>query len=107
VWRSLLRECPSRVGSFLDAATFFDAAAAIGESLDRFLDTWDVTLGSAADRHLAEMANGLNFAARTPSILIAWMRRETVRDRLRRAFERDYDTSWADDLVRAHDLVGM
>lgn len=100
VWRSLLAEYPSQVGSFLDTATFLDAAVAAGESIDRFLDTWDVTLGPAADRHLADTVNGLNFMARRLSTLGAWPRRETVRYRLYRASERDHATSWADDLAR-------
>ncbi|MGC5016969.1 hypothetical protein [Micromonospora sp. DT47] len=105
VWRSLLADHPSRVGSFLDAATFLDAAGSTGESVDRFLDLWDVTLGSPADRHLAETVSGFDFAARKPSALGDWLRRETVRDRLHRAFERDHDSVWADDFARAYDLL--
>ena len=82
VWRSLLATYPSQIGSFLDPTTFLDAVVAGGESVDRFLDAWDVTLSSAADRHLADTVNGLNFADRWPNTLAAWLRRETVRDRL-------------------------
>ena len=105
VWRSLLAEYPSRVGSFDDVSTFLDAARATGESVDRFLDLWDVMSGSAADRHLADMVNRIDFTARRPGTLRAWLCRETVRDRLLRAFDRDHDTPWADDLARAYDLI--
>ncbi len=101
----MLAEYPSRVGSFDDVSTFLDAARAIGESVDQFLDLWDVTSGSAADRHLADMVNRIDFTARRPSTLRAWLCRETVRDRLLRAFDRDHDTPWADDLARAYDLI--
>jgi hypothetical protein len=37
--------------------------------------------------------------------MVAWLRRQSVRDRLHRAFERDHDTPWADDPARAYDLV--
>ncbi|MEU5950258.1 hypothetical protein ABZ793_32600 [Micromonospora sp. NPDC047465] len=105
VWRSLLATYPSQVGSFFDPATFLDAVMAGGESVERFLDVWDVMLGSAADRHLAATVNGLDFAGRRPTALAAWLRRESVRDRLFRAFERDHAMSWGDDLARAYDLV--
>jgi hypothetical protein len=105
VWRSLLAEYPSRVGSFDDASIFLGAVVAAGESVDPFLNIWDVTGGSAADLHLAAMVNGLDFAARRPSTLRAWLCRETVRDRLLRAFDRDHDRPWADDLARAYDLI--
>ncbi|RZT77218.1 hypothetical protein EV382_0364 [Micromonospora violae] len=105
VWRSLLGTYPSQVGSFLDPTTFLDAVVAGGESVTRFLGVWDVTLNSAADHHLADTVNGLNFADRRPTLLTAWLRRETVRDRLYRAFERDHAMPWSDDLARAHDLV--
>jgi hypothetical protein len=105
VWRSLLAMYPLQLGSFLDAAIFLDAAANAGESVDRFLDIWTVTQGSAADRHLADAVNGLSFAARKSSALDRWLRSETVRDRLYRAFERDHDSIWADDFARANDLL--
>ncbi|MEW2374964.1 hypothetical protein AB0883_02520 [Micromonospora sp. NPDC047812] len=105
VWRTLLATYPSQVGSFLDPATFLDAVVTGGESATRFLDTWDVTLDSAADRHLAETVNGLHFADRRAAIPAAWLRRETTRDRLYRAFERDHAMPWGDDLARAYDLV--
>jgi hypothetical protein len=105
LWQSLLLEYPSRVRSFPDADTFLDAAAATGESVSRFLDTWDATGGSAADRHLAELVTGCDFAARRVATKLTWLRRETVRDRLYRAFERDHDAPWAGDLARAYDLV--
>ncbi|MEU4644282.1 hypothetical protein [Micromonospora sp. NPDC023814] len=107
VWRSLLATYPSQVGSFLDPATFLDAVVAGGESVERFLDVWDVTLSSAADRHLAVTVNGLDFADRRSAALAAWLRRESVRDRLFRAFERDHAMSWGDDLAWAYDLVRM
>jgi hypothetical protein len=105
VWRSLLSTYPSKLGSFVDPATFLDAAADTGESVDPFLDVWAVTHGSAPDRHLADAVNGHNFAARKPSTMDTWLRRETVRDRLYRAFERDHESSWADDLAQAYDLL--
>ncbi|WP_203920703.1 hypothetical protein [Rugosimonospora africana] len=104
VWRSLLAAYPSNVGSFVDTVTFL-VAVSTAESVDRFLDVWDDTLGSAADRHLADTVNGLNFAARGPRTLDAWLRRATVRDRLYEAFERDHDSNWADDLAQAYDLL--
>ncbi|MFG3422961.1 hypothetical protein [Micromonospora sp. NPDC048063] len=107
VWRSLLATYPSQVGAFPDPATFLATVVAGGESVERFLDVWDVTLSSAADRHLAVTVNGLDFADRRSAALAAWLRRESVRDRLFRAFERDHATSWGDDLARAHDLVRM
>jgi hypothetical protein len=105
VWQALLATYPSQVGSFLDPATFLDAVVAGGGSAERFLDAWEVTLNPAADRHLADTVNGLDFADRRATVLAAWVRRETVRDRLLRAFERDHATSWGDDLARAYDLV--
>ncbi|MDG4829060.1 hypothetical protein O7627_07035 [Solwaraspora sp. WMMD1047] len=105
VWRPLLATYPSQVGSFLDPATFLDAVVAAGENVTRFLDVWDLVLNSAADRHLADTVNGPVFVDRRSATLAAWLRRETVRDRLYRAFERDHDMSWADDLARAYDLV--
>ncbi|OKI54862.1 hypothetical protein A6A27_31540 [Micromonospora sp. CB01531] len=73
VWRSLLADYPSRLGSFLDAATFLDAASSAGERANRFLDIWDATLGSSADRHLVYAVNGCNFASRRPSALGDWL----------------------------------
>ncbi|MEU8154123.1 hypothetical protein AB0B94_10725 [Micromonospora sp. NPDC048986] len=105
VWRSLLADHPPRLGSFTDPATFLDAARAAGERVERFLDVWDATLTSSADRHLAEMVGGLNFAKQKPSAIDDWIRREATRDRLHRAWERDYGSPWADDLARAHDLL--
>ncbi|MER7335215.1 MULTISPECIES: hypothetical protein [unclassified Micromonospora] len=107
VWRSLLATYPSQVGSFVDTTVFLDAVVAGGDGVERFLDAWDATLGSAADRHLADAVNGLNFASRRLTMLAAWLCRETVRDRLYRAFEREHATAWGDDLARAHDLVRM
>jgi hypothetical protein len=106
VWRSLLARYPSRVGAFHEAAVFLDAAAATGDNVGRFLDAWDATASTAADRHLADAVNGLNFAARMRSLVGNWLRQEAVGDRLRRAFERDHDQPWADDLARACDLLG-
>jgi len=105
VWRSLLATYPSRVGAFLDPTTFLDAVVAAGENVTQFLDIWDLAPNSAADRHLADTVNRFDFADRRPATLSAWLRREAVRDRLYRAFERDQAMSWADDLARAYDLV--
>ncbi|NYH40736.1 hypothetical protein HNR22_000463 [Micromonospora jinlongensis] len=106
VWRSLLADHPSRLGSFTDPATFLDAACAAGERMQRFLAVWDATLTSSADRHLAAAVSSLNFARPKPGVLGDWLRRDTVRDRLHRAFERDHDAPWADDIARAYDLLG-
>ncbi|MET7866344.1 hypothetical protein [Micromonospora taraxaci] len=105
VWRSLLARHPPRLGAFEDAATFLDAARAAGEPVERFLDVWDATPTSSADRHLAEMVSRLDVVKRKPSLLGDWLRREAVRDRLHRAFERDHDSAWADDFARAYDLL--
>lgn len=105
VWRSLLAAYPSRLGSFPNATSFLDAATNIGEGVERYLDIWTATHGSAADRHLADAVNGLNFAASTSSTLATWLRSGTVRGRLYRAFERQHDSTWADDLARAYDLL--
>ena len=101
VWRSLLAEYPSRLGSFTDAYTFLDAARSAGEGVDRFLDVWDATTSPAADRHLAELVSGLNYGARRPDPLVDWAIRDAVRDRLCHAFERDVDE------VRRAALVGL
>jgi hypothetical protein len=106
VWRSLLAHYPARTGSFSDAATFLDAVAAAGEHIGRFLDAWDTADGPAADRHVAELVSGLGFTARRADVLRAWVCRAETRDRLLRAFDRDLDRPWADDLARAHDLLG-
>lgn len=104
VWRSMLAAYPSQVGSFLDPTTFLDVVVAGGESVTRFLDIWGLTLSSAADHHLADTVHGLNVAERRPAALATWLRRETVRDRLYRTFERDHATPWGDDLARVYDL---
>ncbi|MEO3770299.1 hypothetical protein [Micromonospora sp. B9E7] len=105
VWRALLADHPSRLGSFTDPTDFLDAAHAAGERVERFLDVWDATLTPPADRHLAELVSRLNFTSQKPSALGDWLRREATRDRLHRAWERDYDSQWADDLARAYDLL--
>ncbi|MDG4781128.1 hypothetical protein O7614_15880 [Micromonospora sp. WMMD961] len=105
VWRSLLAGHPSRLGSFTDPATFLDAARAADERVDRFLAVWDATLTPPADRHLADLVSGLSFANQKPSVLGDWLRRDATRDRLHRAWERDHDSPWADDLARAYDLL--
>lgn len=105
VWRSVLAEFPSRIGAFPDAATFLTAATRAGEHVDRFLTTWHDIPGPAADRHLAQLVNDLDFSARRGGPLITWVRRDPVRRRLLAAFERDLDEPWADDLARAYDLV--
>ncbi|MFI6783388.1 hypothetical protein [Micromonospora sp. NPDC050276] len=51
------------------------------------------------------MVSRLNFARQKPSALGDWLRRAATRDRLYRAWERDYDSPWADDLARAYDLL--
>ncbi|MBQ1019141.1 hypothetical protein KBX71_14885 [Micromonospora sp. D93] len=105
VWRSLLADHPSRLGSFTGPATFLDAARAAGERVERFLDVWDATLTPSADRHLAETVARLNFTNQRPSTVGDWLRRAATRDRLHRAWERDYDSQWADDLAQAYDLL--
>ncbi|MGC5321539.1 hypothetical protein ACWD8I_16825 [Micromonospora arida] len=105
VWRSLLTDHPPRLGSFTDPATFLDAARAAGERVERFLAVWDATPTPSADRHLAEMVARLDFAKPKPSVLGVWLRRKATRDRLHRAWERDHDSPWADDLAQAYDLL--
>jgi hypothetical protein len=105
VWRWLLAAYPPQVGSFLDAPTFLDAVAATGEDAGRYLDIWCDTPGPAADRHLADAVNGLNFASRKSSTLDRWLRGDAVRDRLYRAFERDHASTLADDFARAYDFL--
>lgn len=105
VWRSLLSHFPSRVGAFPDAAAFLTAAAMTGDDPDRYLAVWDATHGTAADRHLAHLVNDHDFAGARRGALTAWLCREHMSDRLLSAFERDHDTTWADDLAKAHDVL--
>lgn len=105
VWRWLLATYPPQVGSFLDAPTFLDSVAATGEDVGRYLDIWSSTSGSAADRHLADAVNELDFASRKSGAFDIWLRGDAVRDRLYRAFERDHASTWADDFARAYDLL--
>ncbi|MET8267252.1 hypothetical protein ABZU92_25085 [Micromonospora arida] len=51
------------------------------------------------------MVARLDFAKPKPSVLGDWLRREATRDRLHRAWERDHDSPWADDLAQAYDLL--
>lgn len=105
IWRSLLTQFPSRVGSFANAAEFLDAAALSGDSVDRFFTTWDTILGPPSDRHLALLVNKHSFADRRREATTAWLCRQATRDRLLAAFERDHDAVWADDFAIAHDIL--
>ncbi|WP_021591206.1 hypothetical protein [Actinomadura welshii] len=105
VWRSLLRQFPSRMGAFFDAAAFLQAAATTGDSIGRYLAVWDTIPDPAADRHLAQLVNEHDFADARRSGLTAWLCREVTIDRLISAFERDHDAAWADDLAMAYDLL--
>ncbi|HLL65163.1 MAG TPA: hypothetical protein VK453_05385 [Micromonosporaceae bacterium] len=105
VWRSLLAAYPSQVGSFTDPTDFLDAVAVAGQSIDRYLDVWDLADGSAADRHLAETVTGGKGGASEHRSLDRWLQRESVRARLERALERDLDRPWAGDLALAHDFL--
>ncbi|WP_021591250.1 hypothetical protein [Actinomadura welshii] len=105
VWRSLLRQFPSRIGAFFDAAAFLQAAATTGDSIGRYLAVWDTIPDPAADRHLAQLVNEHDFADARRRGLTAWLCREVTIDRLISAFERDHDAAWADDLAMAYDLL--
>jgi hypothetical protein len=105
VWRSLLRQFPSRIGAFSDAAAFLDAAAMTGDGIGRHLAVWDSILVSAADRHLAQLVNEHNIADARRKVLTAWLCRDVTIDRLIIAFERDHDEAWADDLAMAYDIL--
>lgn len=104
-WRCLLAGYPSPVGAFVDAATFLDAAGLLHEEPSRFLDIWDGTAGGPADRHLAELVVGWPWPERSP--VTSWLLRPAVVDRLYRAFVRDNETPWADDLALAHDYLEL
>ncbi|MCP3803829.1 hypothetical protein NLX83_31625 [Allokutzneria sp. A3M-2-11 16] len=106
VWLALLSDFPSRTGVFGGAADFLDAVAHTGEGIERFLTAWDATGGVAADRQLASLVNDFAFRARRQNeALAAWLCRESTRDRLLAAFERDCDSPWADELADAHDQI--
>ncbi|CND78007.1 Uncharacterised protein [Mycobacterium tuberculosis] len=105
VWRSLLSQFPSRIGAFLNAATFLQAAATTGDSIGKYLAVWDTIPDPAADRHLAQLVNEHDFADARRGGLTAWLCREVTIDRLISAFERDHDAAWADDLAMAYDLL--
>ena len=105
VWRSLLKEFPSRIGAFPDAATFLEAAAMTGDGIEKYLAVWDATFVPAADRHLAQLVTEHDFADARRKSLTVWLCREEVADRLISAFERDHDAEWADDLATASDIL--
>ncbi|MEV6768418.1 hypothetical protein AB0N05_07270 [Nocardia sp. NPDC051030] len=104
VWGALLAEFPPRTGGFTDVSEFLRAIAAAGIVPDRFLDAWDVLVGSAPDRHLALLVHGALFA-RGGDAVTAWLQRDVVRRRLFHAYERDHSAAWADEFVYAYDLV--
>lgn len=106
VWRSLLAEFLSRIGAFVDAVEFLDAALSTGAGIERFLAAWNTIPGPAADQHLAQLVNTGSFADRRRKVTAAWLCREAIRDRLLTAFERDHNAAWADDLAMAYDILG-
>ena len=107
VWRSLLAEYPSRMGAFTDVTAFLSAVLRTGEGIDRFLDVWDETIDSAADRHLAGLVNECGFSGRQNKVMTAWICREVIRDRLLAAFDRDQDAAWANDFATAYDSLSQ
>ncbi|UGT42385.1 hypothetical protein LTV02_02895 [Nocardia yamanashiensis] len=107
VWQAILAEFPSRLGAFGQAEDFLRPAAAAGIPLDRFLTVWDNRAGSAADRHLAALVSGPLPSDRDATAVRAWLARDDLRHRLFRAYERDHDLPWADELALAHDIAGF
>ncbi|WP_030432480.1 hypothetical protein [Allokutzneria albata] len=106
LWLALVSDFPSQLGAFAGAADFLDAAARTGDGIERFLTAWDTTGGVEADRQLALLVNDFDFRARRRGeVLVAWLCRESTRDRLMAAYERDCDCSWAGELAEAHDRV--
>jgi hypothetical protein len=105
VWRELLVRYPSPVGSFRDAADFLTAAGQLDQGVWPFLEIWDTTDGSAADRLLAELVAGWVRGAPLPAAAVTWLHRQVVRDRLHAGFERDHGCSWADDLAQGYDFL--
>ncbi|WP_067813038.1 hypothetical protein [Nocardia inohanensis] len=107
VWQSILAEFPCRLGAFAQVEDFLRPVAAAGIPLDRYLAAWDERAGSAADRHLAALVTGPLPADRAADTVRAWLARDALRQRLFRAYERDHDRPWADDLALAHDIASL
>ncbi|WP_067706661.1 hypothetical protein [Nocardia yamanashiensis] len=107
VWSALLREFPSRLGAFALAEDFLRSVAVAGIAPDGFLAAWDARTDSAADRHLAALVSGSLPQDRSASAVRAWLARDTVRQRLFHAYERDHELPWAGDLALAHDIAGF
>ncbi|MVU76898.1 hypothetical protein GPX89_06525 [Nocardia sp. ET3-3] len=108
VWRQLLAEFPSCVGGFEDVSGFFGATAAAGLAPDRFLAVWDATPGEAPDLHLAEFVNAASISRRLVPALRSWIGRNSVRDRLLRAYERCHeDRELGDFFARAYDAAWL
>ncbi|MTE13524.1 hypothetical protein [Nocardia aurantiaca] len=106
VWRAVLSEFPSRTGAFADPADFLRAVAAADLPLDRFLAIWDEQAGEAPDRHLAEFVNNTLPSCRVETVILVWVGRKAVRNRLFRAYEREHENpEWADIFARAYDLA--
>ena len=89
-WRQLLTDFPAKLGAFHDVPTFLNAVP----NPEHFLASWPQ--GSAPDRHLA---------ACVLTTTDDWAHRDSVRERLLKAFERDHDQPWADEFAVAHDFV--
>ena len=89
-WQQLLADFPANLGAFHDVLTFLHAVP----NPAHFLADWPQ--GPAADRHLA---------ACVLTTTDDWAHRDSVRDRLLAAFERDHDQPWADEFAVAHDFV--
>ncbi|MFF2551558.1 hypothetical protein ACFVUS_11195 [Nocardia sp. NPDC058058] len=107
VWAAVLAEFPAGVGAFTSAAEFLRGIGVIGFDPAPYLVAWESTSGIAADRHLAEIVRDVMYRPDRMDRVTAWLRREEVRDRLFRAFERDHAAEWAGEFARAYDLAAM
>ncbi|MFI6324599.1 hypothetical protein ACIBG8_44225 [Nonomuraea sp. NPDC050556] len=100
VWRTLLTTYPAKLGSLSNASDFLSTVEA-----DDFLKEWDNTQGIAPDRHLASLVEAWIHDPTLPTQVINWLRRDVIRERLYKAFERDHTEPWSNDFARAHDYL--
>ncbi|MFB8006733.1 hypothetical protein [Nocardia sp. NPDC056000] len=107
VWGAVLTEFPSETGAFTSPAEFLRAIAAIGLDPAPYLRAWESTVGVSADRHLAELVREAVYRPDRMDRVTAWLRRDEVRDRLFRAFERDHAAAWGGEFAQAYDLAAM
>lgn len=105
VWHRVLGEFLARVGVFTGAREFLDGVASAGIGPARYLVAWENIAGRSADRHLAALVNEMVRMSDSKDAIAAWVRREAVRERLFRAYERDHAAAWADYFARAYDLA--